>query len=197
MAKYINQTHHQNVRYDPSSFKKATQSPATNLRRRSVVSSTPLPGKYVPENIKLYFDQGTQTESEWMQPPISKIEEIELVLKHLYGRFQSLVMRVNNGAVTNDSLIMSESEQNAEVSYIEPSESWVDPNNIAENAVPSYDAEESNIPGDVGAEQIVENENQSISNPVKMEAINKKSNDSTRVRRMSAQTTYSNEMVGV
>lgn len=189
---------HQNVRYDPTNTKKGTHSPATNQRRRSILSSTPLPEKSIQENIKLCFDQGTQTDSTCIQPPISKIEEIELVLRHLYGRFQSLVMRVNNVTVTNGTLGISESEQNGDISCMEPNVSWATTNNATENTVVDYTVEGNNIAdGDIG-DQVVETENQRVNvlvNPVKMETNHKNPNNSMRVRRMSAQTTNSNELV--
>ncbi|CAH2043931.1 unnamed protein product, partial [Iphiclides podalirius] len=63
--------------------------------RRSMCSSTPLPGRHVEDSCKLTFDQSTQTDAAMLQPPLPKIEEMETVLHRLYRQFLSLISEVH------------------------------------------------------------------------------------------------------
>lgn len=153
-----------------------------------MISSTPIPGNRAKELTKLYFDQATQTEKTSLQPPLAKIEEMEMVLQQLYGRFQALVLKVNN---QNTSIDVSEPENN-DVSYMDPTpiynEAWVPRNNVEcdDQRETSHNVEEvyENQAG-----PIIEHNTDAKVN-VKMEddrSMNKE--NTTRVRRMSAQTT--------
>ncbi|XP_032519182.2 uncharacterized protein LOC116771449 [Danaus plexippus] len=61
--------------------------------RKPLKSSTPLPEKRVNDIIRLTFDQGTQTDPV-QHPPINKIEQLEVVLRRLYGQFLALIADV-------------------------------------------------------------------------------------------------------
>ncbi|KOB73594.1 Uncharacterized protein OBRU01_10581 [Operophtera brumata] len=172
---------------------RSVHSPVVNQRSRSVISSTPLPGNRAQQTITLCFDQGTQTDNTLLQPPLAKIEEMESVLKQLYGRFQALVIKVNN---PNASIDMSEPEQN-DISYMEPmpiyNEAWV-PNNVAE-CVEIGNLDDNNVDeGDEDHTQPIIIQNLESKVNVKMEGDRLIKENPMRVRRMSAQTTET-EMV--
>lgn len=147
------------------------------------------------EKIKLCFDQGTQTDNTLLQPPLAKIEEIESVITQLYGRFQALVLKVNN---QTGSIDLSEPEQN-DVSYMEPmpiyNEAWIPNNVIGGNETENtLDVNIDEADAEIAQPTIRNLESKVLVNvKVEDERLNKKEN-LTRVRRMSAQTTES-EMV--
>lgn len=190
-------SHPQNKRAETNSYRsRQIHSPVVSQRRRSVISSTPLPGNRGLENVKLCFDQGTQTENSFLQPSLAKIEEMESVLQQLYGRFQTLVMKVNN---SNACVDLAEPEQN-DVSYNEPmpiyTEAWV-PNNVTESMKIVNTLHTNNIDeaDDIVVKPTNDNQESKALVNVKVEgdkSINKE--NSMRVRRMSAQTTET-EMV--
>ncbi|CAK1555716.1 unnamed protein product [Leptosia nina] len=60
-------------------------------RRRSLVSSTPLPPQHADNNI-LTFDQATQTDE--YESPAEKIREMNIVVRHLYKKFLDLTAQV-------------------------------------------------------------------------------------------------------
>ncbi|XP_047031911.1 uncharacterized protein LOC124638834 isoform X1 [Helicoverpa zea] len=160
---------------------------ANTVRRRSIVSSTPLPCNSAQNNVRLCYDQGTQTEEVFLNPPASKIEEMETVLKNLYTRFQSLISQAN--VISNGSISMSESEHNDEVAYIEQNgDSWVDQNNT--EYVQQDNLISANIVDDVGAEEVIEdNPGNQTANSLNVKSEEKVNPNTFRVRRMSAQTT--------
>ncbi|XP_075980540.1 uncharacterized protein LOC142979495 [Anticarsia gemmatalis] len=155
-------------------------------RPRPPVSSTPLSAA-ARRNATLCYNQGTQTEQEYLQPrqvPKKKIEEMETVLKNLYTRYLSLVDQVNamsNGSTGSTS--MSESDHNEDVPAIIP--------NNGESDLDQRDANEPEIVQEVGAEEVLEetlqDEPLNCSNANKNEVLGNP--NSLRVRRMSAQTT--------
>lgn len=173
---------------------RSAHSPIVNQRSRSVINVTPLPGNRAQQTIKLCFDQGTQTDNTLLQPPLAKIEEIESVLKQLYGRFQSLVMKVNH---PNASIDMSESEPN-DVSYMAPmpiyNAAWIP--NVAECVEIGNILDGNNI--DEADEDhvqpiIIHNIESKLNVKMESDRLTNKENP-MRVRRMSAQTTET-EMV--
>ncbi|XP_026496008.2 uncharacterized protein LOC113400584 [Vanessa tameamea] len=97
--------------------------------RRSLMSSTPLPDRNVP-NLKLTFDQGSQTDPVLDQPPLEKIEELESVLKRLYGQFLSLL---SDAQINESRSIMDRTsedrrlDENVEILALE------EPSNVRQN----------------------------------------------------------------
>lgn len=167
---------------------------SSHSRRRSIINSTPLPSSSAQENITLCFDQATQTEGTYLQTPVTKIEEVEAVLKNLYSRFQSLVSQINLNS--NGSTSMSESEHNDEASYVEPNigDSWIEPNNT--EYVEQVNVITAEIVEDIGAEEVIDEHGGDQHVNSSIVKVEEKVNPNTlRVRRMSAQTTNNIETV--
>ncbi|KAG6445073.1 hypothetical protein O3G_MSEX003715 [Manduca sexta] len=179
----------ENMRYTHSTF-----SPAANQKRRSIISSTPIPGNSVQSNTTLCFDQGTQTDNTLLQPPLEKIEEMELMLKNVYHRFQNLITQVNNNA---SCIQISDSEYNdVDISYNEPlvNDSWVDQNNRPH--IENDRHTEQNVTNGE-PERVSEEPTPNSTNGLNVKNdLDKNSVNTLRVRRMSAQTTNNVEQNG-
>ncbi|CAK1587096.1 unnamed protein product [Parnassius mnemosyne] len=101
--------------------------------RRSMVSSTPLPGRDNDENIKLTFDQSTQTDNEMLYPPLPKIEEMESVLNRLYRQFLSLISEIHIDDAMSILSEVSELEQYAPEHSVNETSTMKDESTVEQN----------------------------------------------------------------
>lgn len=164
-----------------------TLTSALTQRRRSIISSTPLPGSRTQENtVKLCFDQGTQTENlDTHKTNLKQIEEMEAALLKLHESYQRLVDHAQecDREVENeetDSSTADDTTNSTNSSCVEDNTAEV--NNTQQNVV---------IPRQMLSTSTVKIEEPGTSNAENQPC----SSNVTQVRRMSAQTTDSLDLV--
>lgn len=91
----------------------------TNFRHRPVTTSTPIPRKFNEETPKVYFDQSTQTDetSSLDVSQMVKVEEMEMIIRKLYNRFQSLVNQANVNKVSHSLSALTQKTGDGDESY--------------------------------------------------------------------------------